>query len=81
MVRLRVAELLRERGLKPYNLFNDAGFSTVTSYKLAGETGHFTQITAETIDRLCAYFGVTPCELFAYTPANAPKGRGRRARG
>jgi DNA-binding Xre family transcriptional regulator len=76
-----VAELLRQRGLKPYNLIRDAGFSPHASYKLANKDGQFGHIAAETIDRLCAFFGVAPGELFDRTPdapvrRRVPKSRG-----
>lgn len=64
MVRLRVAELLRQRGLKPYDLITGAGFSPHASYKLASEDGRFERIGADTIDRLCAFLGVNPGDLF-----------------
>lgn len=64
MVRLRVAELLRQRGLKPYDLITGAGFSPHASYKLASEDGRFERIGADTIDRLCAFLAVVPGDLF-----------------
>jgi DNA-binding Xre family transcriptional regulator len=64
VVRLRVAELLRQRGLKPYDLITGAGFSPHASYKLASEDGRFERIGADTIDRLCAFLAVVPGDLF-----------------
>ena len=79
MVRLRVAELLRERGLKPYDLITGAGFSPNASYKLAG--GEFERINADTIDRLCEFFKVSPGELIERTPDTPAKRRPPKSRG
>lgn len=78
MVRLRVAELLRQRGLKPYDLITGAGFSPHASYKLASEDGRFERIGADTIDRLCAFFSVAPGELFDRAPGTPTRRRGSR---
>lgn len=78
MVRLRVAELLRQRRLKPYDLITGAGFSPHASYRLANEDGRFERIGSDTIDRLCAFFDVTPGELFERVPDASP---GRRRAG
>jgi len=75
VVRLRVAELLRQRGLKPYDLITGAGFSPHASYKLASEDGRFERIGADTIDRLCTFFRVAPGDLFERTPEVATERR------
>jgi DNA-binding Xre family transcriptional regulator len=80
VVRLRVAELLRQRGLKPYDLITGAGFSPHASYKLASEDGRFERIGADTIDRLCAFFDVTPGELFERIPELPSRRRHPRQR-
>ena len=81
MVRLRVAELLRERGLKPYDLITKAGFSPHASYRLAREDGQFARISADTIDRLCNFFGVSAGDLFERPAEGGHARRGvRRAR-
>ena len=80
VVRLRIAELLRQRGLKPYDLITGAGFSPHASYKLASEDGRFERIGADTIDRLCAFFDVAPGELFAREPEAGARRRQARLR-
>ena len=80
MVRLRVAELLRQRGLKPYDLITGAGFSPHASYKLASEDGRFERIGAETIDRLCAFFSVAPGDLFERDAETGTRRRQTRSR-
>jgi DNA-binding Xre family transcriptional regulator len=80
VVRLRVAELLRQRGLKPYDLITGAGFSPHASYKLASENGRFERIGADTIDRLCAFFDVTPGELFVRDAQSGTRRRTTRPR-
>jgi DNA-binding Xre family transcriptional regulator len=79
-----VAELLRQRGLKPYDLITGAGFSPHASYKLANEDGRFERIGADTIDRLCAFLLVAPGDLFERTAESGSTRRRswkRRAQG
>jgi len=75
-----VSELLRERGLKPYDLITGAGFSPNASYKLADDEGQFGRIGADTIDRLCAFFSVAPGDLFERTADAPPRRRAPRTR-
>jgi DNA-binding Xre family transcriptional regulator len=75
MVRLRVAALLRERGLTAYQLAKDGGFTQPRAYRLAREDGVFERLEADALDKLCAYFNVQPGDLLVYEP---PK-RGKRA--
>ena len=65
-MRLRVAELLKERGETAYSLAKGARLSLPRAYRLARADGHFERIEAEALDALCAYFGVQPGELLEY---------------
>lgn len=66
MVRLRVAELLEERGETAYALAQGAGLTLPRAYRLARPDGHFQRIEAEALDALCRYFQVQPGELLEY---------------
>lgn len=62
-VRLNLMGLLRTRGLTRYGLAKASGISLSAVYRLAGRSGRFTRLEAETIDRLCAALRCTPGEL------------------
>lgn len=64
MLRLRAAELLKERGLSKYSLYKQLGmsyqnFSNMINNKTAS-------IRYENIEAMCIFFDVTPDELFEY---------------
>lgn len=64
MLRLRAAELLKERGLSKYSLYKQLGmsyqnFSNMINNKTAS-------IRYENIEAMCIFFDVTPNELFEY---------------
>ena len=66
VVRLRVRQLLKTRGLSPYALAKFTGLSLNSIYRLTRATGRFRLIRADTIERLCGALRVTPSELFDY---------------
>ena len=68
VVRLRVAQLLRDRGLTAYQLAKDAGFTQPRAYRLASEDGTFDRLEQDALNRLCAFFDVQPGELLEYVP-------------
>jgi DNA-binding Xre family transcriptional regulator len=70
MVRLRLQELLDERGITAYVLASKIDMTETRAYRLvnAQGKGKFGRISADTINQLCTFFGVTPGELFEYVP-------------
>ena len=66
MVRLRVAALLQERGLTAYRLGRAAGITYPTAYRLARESGDFSRLERDTLNRLCEFFRVQPGELIEW---------------
>jgi putative transcriptional regulator len=68
MVRLRVAKLLKERGLNAHQLAKGAGLPITTAYRLAKGGEAIKQLNVRTIDKLCTYLGVQPGDLFEYQP-------------
>jgi DNA-binding Xre family transcriptional regulator len=83
MVRLRIAELLEERGLTPYYLSKQSAgrISLSTAYRLLRLHGVLKSFDADVLDALCDVLAVEPGELFEREAgtARAPKpGRVRR---
>ncbi len=62
-VRLDLTALLRTRGLTRYALAKRSGLSLSAIYRIAGRSGRFTRLEADTIDRLCSALRCTPGEL------------------
>lgn len=63
MVRLRVAELMRQRGWTAYRFSKESGFAVSMAYRLARTDGRFGRLDADVLDRLCSVFHVQPGEL------------------
>lgn len=66
---------MAQRGITAYALSRGAGLSYPTAYRLSRQSGSFGRLHAETLERLCEFFEVQPCELLRWTPA---QGRRRR---
>ncbi len=66
LVRLRLRQLLQERGLTGYAIAKYTGLSLNTIYRLTRPNGRFRLIHADTIERFCAALRITPTELFDY---------------
>lgn len=65
MLRLRVVELLKQRGWTRYRLAKESGLTLNQAYRVARPDGRFTRLERKTLERLCRAFGVEPGELFA----------------
>ena len=68
MIRLRLADLLAERGWTPYRLARETGLTIPTAYRLADVSKSFGRFTADTLDRLCEALGVQPGHLLEWVP-------------
>jgi putative transcriptional regulator len=68
MVRLRIAALLRARGLTAYGLGRGSGITYPTAYRLAREAGDFSRLERDTLNRLCQFLKVQPGELIEWIP-------------
>lgn len=64
MVRLRVKELLEERGLTKYSLYKQLGMSYHNFNNMV--ENKTSSIRYERIEALCLFFNVTPNELFEW---------------
>lgn len=65
-VRLRIPELLDERGWTAYQLAKESGgrIALSTAYRLADQRGALKLFPAELLDSLAATFKIDICELF-----------------
>jgi putative transcriptional regulator len=68
VIRLRLADLLAERGWTPYRLARETGLTIPTAYRLADVSMSFGRFTADTLDRLCEALGVQPGDLLEWVP-------------
>jgi putative transcriptional regulator len=68
MIRLRLAEILKERGWTPYRLSQVTGLTAPTVYRLADPSLRFGRFTADTLDRLCEALEVQPGDLLERVP-------------
>jgi DNA-binding Xre family transcriptional regulator len=71
MVRLRLAQLLKQRKMTAYRLAKTTGLSLPTVYKLTKPSGEFTRLEADTIDKLCAALACKIADLLVRVPDKA----------
>ncbi|HEX6089622.1 MAG TPA: helix-turn-helix transcriptional regulator [Gemmatimonadales bacterium] len=70
MVRLKVFELMAQRGISAYALSRAAGLPYPSAYRLSRAHGQFGRLHAETLDALCEFFQVQPGRLLEWVPAD-----------
>jgi DNA-binding Xre family transcriptional regulator len=75
MVRLTLHRLMRQRGITAYALSRGAGLSYPSAYRLSRPAGTFGRLHADTLERLCDFFGVQPGELLHWTAGRRGKSR------
>lgn len=68
MVRLRVADLMRGRGISAYRLSRGSGLAYPTAHRLSQPSGKFGRLEVDTLNRLCEFFHVQPGELIEWVP-------------
>ncbi|AWI44121.1 transcriptional regulator [Staphylococcus nepalensis] len=66
MIQSRLSILMAERGLKISDIYEETGISKTTLMAISENTGKGVQF--DTVDKLCNFLGVTPCEFFEYSP-------------
>ena len=71
MVRLRLAQLLKQRKMTPYRLSKLTSLSLPTVYRLAHPSGEFTRLEADTIDTPCAALDCKISDLLVRVPDKA----------
>jgi len=73
-IRLRLAELMDQRGMSGYALAQKAGLTPSAIYKLL-RAGTFDRMRADTLDRICAALECQPGDLLVYVPERGEKKR------
>jgi len=74
MLRLRLAKLLRERGMTPYALAKASGISQPHVYALVKQPD-VGRISGRTIEALCRALRCQPGDLFEYREESPPRRR------
>jgi hypothetical protein len=76
MYRIRVADLMREKGLaNGYQLARDAQIPETTAYRLIANQGSFRSFDSTIVKKLCAFWGKKPMELIEWVedPEKKPR--------
>ena len=68
MVRLKVHELMKQRGISAYALSKGADLPYPSAYRLSRAAGQFGRLHSATLDSLCEYFDVQPGRLLEWVP-------------
>jgi DNA-binding Xre family transcriptional regulator len=68
---------MARRRISAYALSRGAGISYPSAYRLSRPTGRFGRLHADTLNRLCTFFGVQPGALLEWVPKKAEGGRVR----
>lgn len=71
MIRNRLSILLAERGIKATKVANDTGIARSTLSKITNNSSE--KIDYTTINTLCGYLKITPCDFFEYAPIDITK--------
>ncbi|WP_145463307.1 helix-turn-helix domain-containing protein [Staphylococcus haemolyticus] len=66
MIRNRLAEILFERDIKIVRISKETGISRNTITNTASNNSEMLQMN--TINKICGYLDITPCEFFEYIP-------------
>ncbi len=69
MVRLRIHQLMKTRGVSAYALSKGANLSYPTAYRLSRPGATFGRLHSETLDALCRFFKVQPGKLLEWVPS------------
>ena len=64
MLKLRVIELLKERNLSKYSLYNELGMSYQNYNRMINN--ETSSIKYENIEAMCIFFNISPNELFEW---------------
>jgi DNA-binding Xre family transcriptional regulator len=75
MVRLKVHELLKRRGISAYRLCQATDLTYPSAYRLSRPGGRFGRLHAETLDQLCRFFQVQPGRLLQWVPRDPADGK------
>ena len=68
MVRLRIHQIMKTRGISAYALSKGANLSYPSAHRLSRAGGEFGRLHADTLDALCRFFHLQPGELIQWIP-------------
>ena len=68
MIKVKVPELLKERGLNATDLMRKANIAYATAYRLSKGKG--TAISFDVLDALCTFFEIPVEAILEYQPNN-----------
>ena len=68
MVRLKIFELMTQRGVSAYALSKGSALPYPSAYRLSRAQGRFGRLHAGTLDSLCEFFQVQPGRLLEWVP-------------
>lgn len=71
MIKCNLSLILAEKRLKVADAVRQTGISKTTLHKIYNDQS--TRIEFETIDKLCAFLGVSVDELFEHIPTGSPE--------
>ena len=71
LIRNKLSILLAERGIKATKVSNDTGIARSTLSKITNNSSE--KIDYATINTLCRYLKITPCDFFEYAPIDITK--------
>jgi putative transcriptional regulator len=81
VVRLRLAEVLAQRGMSWYELARASGLTETQVYRLAHGDGRFKRLGDDMLDRLCTALDAQPGELLEWIPENrTPRAASKKRR-
>lgn len=81
MVRLRIAEVLAQRGMSWYELAQASGLTETQVYRLAHGDGRFKRLGDDMLDRLCTALNAQPGDLLEWIPETRSPKRETKRRG
>ena len=68
MIRLRVADVLKQHGWTAYRLAREAEITMPVAYRLAKRDADIRRLDLGTLDALCRTLNVQPGDLLKYVP-------------
>jgi DNA-binding Xre family transcriptional regulator len=68
MVRLKIHELMSQRGISAYALSKGSDLPYPSAYRLSRAQGQFGRLHADTLNSLCEFFQVQPGKLLEWVP-------------
>ncbi len=68
VVRLRIHQIMKDRGITAYALSKGANLSYPTAHRLSRPGGTFGRLHSETLNALCLFFHLQPGDFIQWIP-------------